>query len=160
MTKTIPNAALPGIIAGCLVLVVLLWLAFRSQKTLEAGLPPRVECKSQAEALQLAGKGSIPILGTGSMAPFIPSAKPGQVPLDTVVAYATTSAKGYDDITPGALCIYRPTWPNPTGAVMHSAALHDRSGWIMSGLNNARSESWARVTPANFIGIVDRVYVW
>lgn len=151
------NKTLISIIALCLILVTLLWLAFRSQQILEQGLPKRIMCDSRERALKLAGRDAIPILGTGSMVPYIPASPD---PLNTIVAYAVCSNGGYDDIRPGSLCVYRPVWASPTGFVIHGAALKDSGGWIMSGLHNKQSESWARVTPSNFVGIVDRVYTW
>ncbi len=147
-------------VLGLLVLLLLLFLALRSQRTLEAGLPERIVCASQGEAQARAGIKAFPVLGTGSMAPYIPAAPAGADPLKTIVAYAVRSDSRYEAIAPGALVVYRPCWANPTGLVIHGAAQKDASGWIMSGLHNAQSESWARVTPANFIGIVKTVYVW
>jgi hypothetical protein len=147
-------------LAAALLIAILFYLAYHSQHVLEQGLPERIVCASQADALAQAGRGAYPVLGTGSMAPYIPAAPAGQDPLKTVVAYAVASGAGYDAITPGALCIYRPTWANPTGLVIHCAAQKDSDGWIMSGLHNKQSESWARVTPANFVAIVAHAYVW
>ena len=140
-------------------LVALLVVSRRKQAEIARGLPPRVVCASQADALDRAGDGAIPIRGTGSMAPFIPPAAPGLVPLDTVVAYVVLDpAATYDSITVGALVIYAPTWT--PHRVMHQAALKDGLGWIMSGLHNERSETGWRVTTANYVGAVARVYVW
>ena len=93
------------------------------------------------------------------MAPFIPPAAPGLVPLDTVVAYVVLDpAATYESVAVGALVLYTAGWTSHH--VLHQAALKDRLGWIMSGLHNERSETWERVTPANYKGTVGRVYVW
>jgi len=146
-------------VVAVLAIVLLLWLAYRSQHTLESDLPERVVCASQTEALLKAGPKAYPVLGSGSMAPFIPAAPAGQDPFKTIVAYAVTSDSDYNSITPGKLVIYR-TPASPVGLSIHGAALQDSNGWIMSGLHNERSESWARVTPSNFVAIVSKVYVW
>lgn len=143
--------------AVCLALGLGL-LAWQAQHTLTSNLPPRIECRDEAEARTLAGPAAIAVLGTGSMAPFIPAALPGQDPRKTVVAYAVIEPATYADIQAGDLCIYETEWT--PGLVMHPAAMKDFGGWIMSGTGNARSEARWRVTPANFRGIVARVYVW
>lgn len=147
------------LIGAAIVVGGLAYLAFRSHKVATDGLPTRIECKSEAEAAALAGVRGIPVLGTGSMAPFIPPAPVGKNPKTTVVAYAVMeSAASYSDVQAGDLCIYQPEWR--VGLVIHQAVKRDGLGWIMSGLNNARSESGWRVTSTNFRGIVARVYVW
>ena len=147
------------VLALVLGLVALLVVSRRHQADLARGLPPRIVCASQGEAFALAGVGATPVLGTGSMAPWIPAALPGLDPRKTVVAYAVIdTAATYDGITTGALVVYFATWAG--GRVLHQAAARDSGGWIMSGLHNERSETWERVTAANYIGTVARVYVW
>lgn len=150
-----------GAIVGlALVLALLVFLATRSQRVLEAGLPPRFECVGQLDALVKAGERAVPIAGTGSMAPYIPPAAPGLDPLATIVAYARPrEGARFEDIKAGDLVIYRAAW-NPANPVMHQAAQRDSLGWIMSGLHNERSESWERVTAENFKAIIERIYVW
>ena len=147
------------VLALVLGLAALLVVSKRKQADLARGLPPRIVCASQGEAFALAGVGATPVLGTGSMAPWIPAALPGLDPRKTVVAYAVIdTAATYDGITTGALVVYFATWAG--GRVLHQAAARDGGGWIMSGLHNERSETWERVTAANYIGTVARVYVW
>lgn len=147
---------LAGAILGITVLVL---LARHNQSVLERGLPPRIVCASRSLALTQAGPGAIPVLGTGSLAPYIPAAPAGSDPMATVVAYAVIDpAATFADIQPGTLCVYSPDWTK--GRVIHQASSRDSLGWIMSGLHNAHSESFARVTPQNLVGIVARVYVW
>ena len=147
------------ILALVLGLAALLVVSKRKQTDLARGLPPRVVCASQGEAFALAGVGATPVLGTGSMAPWIPAALPGLDPRKTVVAYAVIdTAATYDGITTGALVVYFATWAG--GRVIHQAAARDSGGWIMSGLHNERSETWERVTAKNYIGTAARVYVW
>ena len=140
-------------------LAALLFVSRRHQADLVAGLPPRIVCASQGDALAQAGAAAIPIRGTGSMAPYIPPAAPGLVPLDTVVAYAVLDpAATYESVAVGALVLYTTNWTKHH--VLHQAALKDRLGWIMSGLHNERSETWERLTPSSYKGTVARVYVW
>jgi hypothetical protein len=150
-----------GLILAVLALALAIYLAVRSQRVLEAGLPPRLEHATQALALVAAGPQAVPVAGTGSMAPFIPAALPGAGdPRTIVVAYITPRpGAGISDITPGALVIYRPVWNNGL-PVIHGAALRDSAGWVMSGLANARSEPGERVTTENFVALVESVHLW
>lgn len=149
-----------GYLLGLVALALAIWLALRSQRTLETGLPPRIEHASQALALVAAGPDGVPIAGTGSMAPYISPAPAGADPRATVVAYITPRAGAtFADITPGALVIYRPRW-NKSLPVIHGAALRDSAGWVMSGLANAHSEPGERVTAENFVAIVASTHVW
>ena len=128
------------------------------QRVLVAALPPRIICANQAEARAKAGPMAFPVLGTGSMAPFIPPAAKGSDPMTTVVAYAKADSLPFEGIKKGNLVIYRPKWAN--GLVIHQAASQDSGGWIMSGLNNARSEDFERITEKEFVAIIGEVYVW
>jgi len=140
-------------------LVVVLGLALRSERVLTAGLPLRIVVASEAEAWKLAGPSAVVVLGTGSMAPYIPAAPAGADPLRTVSALAVlVSGARYADIKAGALCIYVPVWAGRN--VMHQAAQIDAGGWIMTGLGNKTYETMERVTAANFVGIVSRTYIW
>jgi hypothetical protein len=152
------RSLLIGLLA--LGLVVILALALRSERVLVNGLPPRVIVNSRVEAQEMAGALAIGVLGTGSMAPYIPSALNGADPLKTIVAYAVVNTNlDYKDITPGALVIYSINYVKGSNT-MHQAALLDASGWIMTGLNNKEYENRVRVTSDNFVGIVSKVYIW
>ena len=152
------RSLLLGVLA--LGLVVILALALRSERVLVNGLPPRIIAKSQVEAQEMAGALAVGVLGTGSMAPYIPSAANGDDPLKTIVAYAVMGTDlAYKDITPGALVIYSINYVKGSNT-MHQAALLDASGWIMTGLGNKEYENRVRVTSANFVGIVSKVYIW
>ena len=152
------RSLLLGVLA--LGLVVILALALRNERVLVNGLPLRIVSKSQVEAQEMAGALAVGVLGTGSMAPYIPSAAKGADPLKTVVAYAVLNPDlAYKDITPGALVIYSINYVKGFNT-MHQAALLDGAGWIMTGLGNKEYENKVRVTAANFVGIVSRTYVW
>lgn len=156
-----------GAIAALAFIALLTGIARHSQRTLEAGLPPRLVCASQSEATTAAirhtiehGGGLVGVLGTGSMAPYIPAAAHGKNPKTTIAAYVITAEHGrFEDIRPGKLVIYEYA-PEPGSSYMHGAAEKTADGWIMSGLHNARSESWTRVTSKNFKGIVTHTFVW
>ena len=161
------SKTLLAILGAVAVFGVLIALVIRSQRVLEHGLPPRVECASALDAWQRAnafcaehGGSVISVLGTGSMQPYIPAAPEGVDPKKFVAAYVVTMPGArFEDITPGAVCTYRPEIDS-SASYIHGAALLDRDGWIMSGLHNPRSESWAGVTAANFTGIAARTFVW
>jgi hypothetical protein len=145
--------------ALALGLVVVLGLALRSERVLTAGLPLRIVAASEAEAWKLAGPAAVVVLGTGSMAPYIPAAPKGADPLRTVSALVVlVPGASYGDIKAGSLCIYVPVWAGRN--VMHQAAQIDAGGWIMTGLGNKEYENKERVTASNFVGIVARTYVW
>lgn len=149
------------LVAGlALALVALFVLSYRTKRVLELGLPERVECLNQADALARAGNGAFPILGTGSMAPFIPPAPAGLDPMQTVVAYAVArEGATFEDARLGNWVVYAPTWQAKLFA-MHAVAQRDAGGLIMTGLHNKDFESFTRVTPANFRALVAKVYVW
>ena len=150
-----------GPIIGLLIVLALVaYVALRSQRALESSLPLRIEHQTQALAFVAAGPSAIPVLGTGSMAPYIPPAPTGRDPLDVVVAYVTPrSGATFDDITEGALVIYRPQWASGKN-VIHQAAKRTAGGWIMSGLHNERSESWEPITASQFVALVECTHVW
>jgi hypothetical protein len=145
---------------AALAVVGLAILATYAHKRNLAMLPPKIECADLADARNRAGLYAIPVLGTGSMQPYIPAAPKGADPLKTIVAFAKLElAATYADVQPGDLVMYAAEWHNGQN-VMHQAARKDSDGWVMSGTANAHSESRWRVTEANFKGLVARVYVW
>lgn len=146
------------IVCALVVIAAIAFWVWRQQRQMIAALPPRVVCVDRDDARARAGLDAVAILGTGSMAPLIPAAKAGQDPKTTVVAYVKPSDKTYDEIRRGDLVIYWADWAR--GWVCHQAAQQDGDGWIMSGLNNRESESFARVTVRNFRAVVLNVYVW
>lgn len=142
-----------------LVLIGLLLIAYRQHKAMVGALPARHVCASREEAKEKAGDFAYAVLGTGSMAPFIPASRPGVDPSTVVVAYAAADRqKGFNDVRKGDLCVYWANWA--MGTVVHQAAEKDKGGWIMSGLNNNRSETWERMTASNFRAIIKDVYVF
>lgn len=161
------RAIILAVVGALAALALVVFIALRNQRVLVDGLPPRVDCSGMVDARRLAtayaatyGGVVLPVLGTGSMAPYIPPAPAGKDSRRTTVAYVVTVDRAtYSDIRPGTLCVYRPEFET-TAFYLHSAAAEDGMGWIMSGLNNARSESWARVTPRNFVGIAAKTFTW
>ena len=148
---------LVGLVVG-LLLAALLLLAFWQHRAMASGLPPRVACLNQLDALAKAGPSSYPVLGTGSMAPYIPEASAGSDPVKAVVAYAKPLSVPFKAIRKGDLVVYRPKWSN--GLIIHQAAQKTGSGWIMSGLNNKQSESFEPITEKEFVAVIGAVYVW
>ena len=151
-----------AILAAIIALALTGWLVTRNEGKLEAKLPARFSFASLDDALLAATKYSdtfggqvCSVLGTGSMAPFIP-ASPGKVAVP--VAYAVMGLpQSFESIKQGELLVYRPTWG--TGFAVHLASQKTTSGWIMSGLANAHSESAWRVTQTNYVGTVKAVFV-
>lgn len=155
-----------GIMFAAVVLAALVAFAWLHQRTMQAGLPPREPCDNRADAMAKAGAFAkahggtvIAVLGTGSMAPYIPAAPAGEDPRRYIAAYVVMMPAAFSDIRAGSLCIYRADW-DVNLYMLHQAAQRDGLGWVMSGLHNARSEAAWRVTPANFIGIAGKVFVW
>ena len=151
-----------AIIAALAALALTSWLVLRNEKTLTAHLPMRVSCVNLVDALEKANKYSsfnggqvCGVLGTGSMAPYIPAA-PDKAKV--VVAFAVLRPpQAFDSISQGDLLVYRPSWGS--GLVVHVASQKSASGWIMSGIGNARSESNWRVDALNYVGTVAAVFV-
>lgn len=99
------------------------------------------------QAVQLANKlgGRAHVVSdTGSMRPV----------LDGGDYVAVVSA--WDKVKKGDILVYRATYnANP---IVHRAAAKDAHGWIMSGDSAKHSESWARVTEANYLGTVVHIF--
>ena len=155
------------IFLGCVVLLSdLIYLGISSQRMLENNLPPKEvfatieEAGKAAQAFAQSTGGSLgSVFGTGSMVPFIPSAKPGESPTSTIVAFVVSRPGAtFADIRVGDLCTYQPADRTPGQTWIHLAAKKDSAGWIMTGLNNKHYENWMRVTPANFSFIVSKVF--
>ena len=144
------------------IIAVLLFLAWSAQRTLERGLPPKdTSAANRAEGFlfasdfaQKTGGEIFGVLGTGSMAPYIPAGK-----AEDVVAYAVTR-KGATlrDVVPGDVCFYKRDDAAYKGLVIHGAAEFTSAGWIMSGLGNRSHD--IRMNADNFVGIVAKVFVW
>ena len=85
---------------------------------------------------------------TGSMKPLLQGG-------EKVVAVGEFPAvrKGDVLIYEGALNPY-----GPTTTIVHRAVQKDAGGWIMSGDNNAHTETWGRVTALNYRGTVIAIY--
>ncbi len=148
---------------GVLLLLGVALFALSRQRAAVHALPLKVICQTLEQASQqskeycdLHNAVRFPIAGTGSVAPYIPAAQPGEDPM-RVVAYAVSNGGRYTSITAGALVCYKPSWS--VTPVMHQAEACDAYGWIMTGLHNAHSESSWRVTEDNFIAIIDLVFV-
>lgn len=137
-----------------LIAAAVIW----QRNTMIVALPRKIVCASQEEARIKAGPTALPVLGTGSMYPFLPITPIESERMKTIVAYAVPCSARFDEIKRGDLVSYWADWAQ--AFVLHQAASKDSGGWIMTGLNNARSESFARVTPKNFCAIISEVYVW
>jgi len=148
---------LVGLVVGLLIAALLL-LAFWQHRAMASGLPPRIVCLSPVDAHMQAGPTAYEVVGTGSMAPYIPKAPSGADPLKTVVALAKPVSLPFKAIRKGDLVVYRPKWAN--GLVIHQAAQETASGWIMSGLGNKQSESFEPITEKEFVALIGAVYVW
>ena len=148
---------LVGLVVGLLIAALLL-LAFWQHRAMASGLPPRIVCLSPVDAHIQAGPTAYEVVGTGSMAPYIPAAPKGSDPLKTVVALAKPVSLPFKAIRKGDLVVYRPKWAN--GLIIHQAAQETASGWIMSGLGNKQSESFEPITEKEFVALIGAVYVW
>lgn len=155
-----------SVVGGVLILAFLDYMAKRSEDDLKDNLPPKEVLPDFSTAYVKAttyvsahGGRIIEVLGTGSMAPYIPASKPGQDPLKTVVAYAVIDPQAtFDDVKQGDLDIY--FVPGEKTTICHVAAQQDSGGWIMSGLHNKLSESWRRMTKETFVAKVAKVFTW
>lgn len=155
-------------VCGVFAVGILIACGIYSQASLESRLPPKEVFTTPALASEAADAyaalhgGSVGLVaGTGSMVPYIRAAREGELTSSVVAFFVTDARRSYVDIKVGDLCTYSPeSVPGQTAVWIHVAAQKDKNGWIMSGLANKRSESWQRVTPANFRAIVARVFTW
>lgn len=150
-----------GVIIGMILLAV---YARNTSKEMHDGLPPRIEVPNYYTALTKtleSGKTIMPVLGTGSMYPYIKAAKPEEDPFKTIVAVVALDEKfPYDDIQKGDLIVYKIP-PDYTVKYVHQALSKDSGGWIMTGLSvKNRNENNRRMTPNNYVGKVVTTYVW
>ena len=91
----------------------------------------------------------------------VPTLGNSMEPLIHGAAFAVVVKEDYSGIKKGDLLVYmgRPDASKPNRVKMlHRAVMHDRYGWIMSGDNNRWSESWDRVTPDTYLGIVKAIF--
>jgi hypothetical protein len=116
----------------------------------------KITCRSEQEALTLGHTFAasvqgrlIATSGTASMQPLIRGK-----------AYLVVRDLPYDSIAQGALLVYsgRPNAAKKDRlTMMHRTVQRDAGGWLMSGDNNARTESWDRVTSSNYLGTVTMI---
>jgi hypothetical protein len=115
--------------------------------------PTRLVCSSQLDAL-LACENCATVNG-GTV--VTTSGTPSMEPLIHGKSYAVIVKRPYESIAKRDILVYmgRPDASKPDRMKMlHRAVLHDKYGWMMSGDNNRWSESWDRVTPETYVGIV------
>ena len=87
----------------------------------------------------------------------ITSGTPSMEPLIHGKTYVVILNLPYQAIAKSDLLVYlgRPDSSSPDRVKMlHRAVHHDQYGWVMSGDNNRWSESWDRVTPKTYVGVV------
>jgi hypothetical protein len=117
-------------------------------------LPPKENFPSAFEAqrtLYERGLSPIIVLGTGSMAPYIPEKDE-----NAIVAYAGLDKSSFSELKPGMLVVYK------TGSgknYLHRLGQKTAKGFIVYGINNRKADS-EFVTPDNFIGRVAKVHVF
>lgn len=168
MKYAVSNYVRAGLL-GALLLGAGAFVAKHTQKKADSELANRVlrvECVSVSAASDAAseyatrfpGHVVLAVAGTGSMSPFIPAARKGDDPRKVVAFACVVSAKKFSSVEIGDLVVYRAEWL-PGSLVVHQVVDTDKYGLILSGLNNARTESSYRVTEKNFVGIVGAVFV-
>jgi signal peptidase I len=73
--------------------------------------------------------------------------------------YTVAEEVPYDQLQKGDIVTYQADWlPPDSPPVTHRLVQKDKDGWIASGDNNPRSESWARVSERNYKAKVVHVY--
>jgi hypothetical protein len=118
--------------------------------------PQKITCRSQEEALQLGNTYAVSLAGKLVMT----SGTRSMEPLIHGKAYVVVRKMPYEAITKGALLVYmgRPNASKPDRvSMLHRTVDRDAGGWLMRGDNNARTESWDRVTPNNYMGTVEMI---
>ena len=117
--------------------------------------PPVYACADEGQAIDAAAKTAAERPGrtlhevapTGSMVPLIPKAR----------CYLVTEAIPFESIRLGMVATYSAAW-HPGTPLVHRLVARDKLGYIASGDANKHTESFDRVTPANFMGEV--VGIW
>lgn len=139
--------AWPYCLATYVTLIGAAWLLFVPFKPVRLD-PPIYPSGSPEQASQEAAKaisGRVWVVSfTGSMKPLLQGGE-----------YAVT-VKDYPSIKKGQVLVYNATYHDKP--IIHRAVEHDNHGWLMAGDTSPRSESWARVTPDNYLGTVVAVY--
>lgn len=152
MKTLLKNAftAWPFCLATYVGLIGMTWLLLSSGRFAQVDIPvtlcdSRLAAEAQAHmaAVKL-GATVFAVTDTGSMRPALQGGD-----------FVVTRRDALADVKAGDVLIYRATW-RPTGAnlVIHRAVQKDSHGWIMSGDSAPHSESFARVTEANYHGRV------
>ncbi len=119
--------------------------------------PPKMRCATATEALQEAVRLAAAIDGTVIQT----SGTPSMEPLIRGRVFVVIKKHDYESIRKRQLLVYlgRPDARSEARqSLLHRAVLRDRGGWLMSGDNNARSESWDRVTPQTYLGTVEALF--
>lgn len=130
------------------LLVIFSVVEIRKYQIALRSLPPtETVIPAQIQALLIAGKDIVAIMGTGSMRPYIPEG-------DGVVAYAEVERVKFSDLKRGDLVTFRRTKYN----VIHQIVARDGDAWISSGLGNSFYDE-IRVTDKNLIGRVTKTYI-
>ncbi len=111
-------------------------------------LPNMTFLAAQARAHDLGGI-VYHVANTHSMEPLLQGDDYVVVDLAANHPYATLKA--------GQVITYHADW-YPAAPVTHRLVKQDQYGWVLSGDNNANSESGWRVTEKTYIGVVDSIY--
>lgn len=73
--------------------------------------------------------------------------------------FVVTAPAEYENLKMGDVVTYKPKW-NREQMTIHRLVAQDRDGWIASGDNNPRSESWERVRKDNYYGRLVAIYAY
>ena len=126
------------------------WLLAFGWKPKLTPIPTHTVANAEAAAIAYAtatGGEVFRVTDTGSMRPLLTGGE------------CVVTVRNYTGIKVGAVVVYRPTFATATGnPLIHRAAQLDKYGWIMSGDSAPHTESWARVTEANYIGTVVAIF--
>jgi hypothetical protein len=99
----------------------------------------------------------VPVLGTGSMAPWIPAHPGGS---KVIVAFAGLDGTPFESLEPGNVVVYSLFGET----VIHRLGERDSRGFVAFGLANKDKDRRGRylgfVTPANFVGKVAQVHLY
>lgn len=86
---------------------------------------------------------------------------------DDFIVVETIARRSFDTLKAGEIIVYHPDW-SPAMVVVHRLVQKDSYGWIVRGDNvrpnidvsgrDLTSESSYRVTPLNYIGVVEGIY--
>jgi len=143
----------PNYIYGAIALILLTALAILISRPDKDLIPKQIKVESYDEALRIVNDEGVPyinVFGTGSMHPLMPRGNPA-----LFTAVVTLDDTPFEAIEIGHVAAFR----YQHGVTIHAVVKASARGFTMQGWTNPIPDD-EPMTAQNFIGRVDRVFVW